>query len=168
MNKYIIKKVGIGYAEEKTLKEIFRGFANRILHWFAMTRLPITSKARVTLHRLRGVAIGDDVFIGGACFLDSARPELILIADGVFLSGGVSIIAHSRPPDFLSEFIKYKAGKVYIKKGSWIGYNSTILPGITIGEGSIVGAGSVVTKDVPPYIVVAGNPAKKIRNLKDD
>jgi chloramphenicol O-acetyltransferase type B len=51
-----------------------------------------------------------------------------------------------------------------IKKGAFIGMNSTIMPGITIGEGSVVAAGSVVTKDVEPFTVVGGVPAKKIRD----
>lgn len=48
----------------------------------------------------------------------------------------------------------------------WLGGNSIILPGVTVGEGSTVGAGSVVTKDVPPYTVVAGNPARIIKHLQ--
>lgn len=54
---------------------------------------------------------------------------------------------------------------VKINNKAWIGFNSIILKGITIGEGAIVGAGSVVTKDVPPYTIVAGNPAKIISEL---
>jgi acetyltransferase-like isoleucine patch superfamily enzyme len=52
-----------------------------------------------------------------------------------------------------------------VKKGASIGANATILPGLTIGEGAMVGAGSVVTKDVPPHTVVAGNPARVMRSL---
>ena len=53
-----------------------------------------------------------------------------------------------------------------VKKGASIGSNATILCGVTIGEGAIVGAGSVVTKDVPPRTIVAGNPAKVIRKIR--
>ncbi len=55
---------------------------------------------------------------------------------------------------------------VLIKRGAWIGAAAIVLPGVTIGEYSIVGAGSVVTKDVEPYTVVAGNPAKVIRRIE--
>ena len=61
-------------------------------------------------------------------------------------------------------------GKAYPSKGNtvigndvWLGYRSTILPGVTIGDGAIIGMGSVVTKDVPPYSIVGGNPAKVIK-----
>ena len=55
---------------------------------------------------------------------------------------------------------------VIIKKNAWIAISVTILPGVTVGEGSIVAAGSVVTKDVPPFCMVAGAPAKVIREFE--
>ena len=60
----------------------------------------------------------------------------------------------------------WKVVPTVIKKGASIGSNATILCGVTVGEGAIVGAGSVVTKDVPPRTIVAGNPAKVIRKIK--
>ena len=56
---------------------------------------------------------------------------------------------------------------VIIGNKSWIGFNSIILKGITIGEGAIIGAGSVVTKDVPPWTIVAGNPMRTIREIPE-
>lgn len=67
------------------------------------------------------------------------------------------------PPLFRPLFSK---GPVIIGKNVWIGDKATILPGVTIGDGSIIGANSVVTKDVPAYSVVAGNPAKIIKTIK--
>jgi acetyltransferase-like isoleucine patch superfamily enzyme len=58
--------------------------------------------------------------------------------------------------------------ETYVKKGASIGSNATIICGVTIGENALVGAGSVVTKDVPPYTVVAGNPAKLIKTINHD
>lgn len=58
-----------------------------------------------------------------------------------------------------------KISRLTICDKSWIGFNSILLKGITVGEGAIVGAGSVVTKDVPPWTIVAGNPAKIIREI---
>jgi acetyltransferase-like isoleucine patch superfamily enzyme len=56
-------------------------------------------------------------------------------------------------------------GKIHIHKNAWIGANATILPGVTIGENSIVAAGAVVNKDVPDNVVVAGIPAKVIKSI---
>jgi len=58
------------------------------------------------------------------------------------------------------------ARPIRLKPNVWIGFDSCVLPGVTIGRGSIVGARSVVTEDVPPYTVVAGNPARRIRDLE--
>ena len=60
---------------------------------------------------------------------------------------------------------KYTYGKVTVKKNAWLGLNVTICPGVTIGEYAVVGAGAVVTKDVPAYTVVGGVPAKVIKML---
>ena len=59
-------------------------------------------------------------------------------------------------------------GEVIIERGVFVGVGSIILPGVTLGEGSLIGPGSVVTKDVLPFSFVAGNPAKKVRDLKKD
>ena len=59
-------------------------------------------------------------------------------------------------------------GQVQIKDKVWIGFNVIILKGITIGEGAVIGAGSIVTKDVPAYTIVAGNPARIIRELLEN
>jgi len=128
------------------------------------------------------ITIGDRSFIGG-CTLISV--EEIRIGSDVMISWGCTIVDsnfHSinwkeRKNDVVEwkrgleegEIGKYKnwevvkKEKVVIKDKVWIGFNSIILKGVTIGEGAIVGAGSVVTKDIPAYSVVGGNPAKVIK-----
>ncbi|MDA9177069.1 hypothetical protein N9O11_02815 [Flavobacteriaceae bacterium] len=61
----------------------------------------------------------------------------------------------------------YPDEQVTVKKGSWLGANSILLPGVTIGEYSVIGAGSVVTKSVPSGVVAVGNPAKIIKKIKN-
>ena len=61
---------------------------------------------------------------------------------------------------------KHKGGPVTIHNGAWVGTNALVLPGVTLGEGCVVGAGAVVTKDVPPFTIVAGVPAKPLRKYK--
>ena len=105
------------------------------------------------------VIIGDNVTVkSGTHIWDGARIE-----DDVFIGPNATFTNDRMPrskqyPDiFLS---------ITLKKGCSIGANATLLPGITIGEKAMVGAGAVVTKDVPDYAVVVGNPAKIIRYMK--
>lgn len=125
------------------------------------------------------VLIGDKTFIGASVI---ACAENIEIGNDVLVSWGCSIVDHnSHAMDWSSrknDVITWKQGKkdwsgvkiqpVKINDRAWIGFNSIILKGVTIGEGAIVGAGSVVTKDVPPYTIVAGNPARVIREVPLD
>ena len=97
-----------------------------------------------------GVTLEDEVFIGPhACFTNDKIPRATT-TDGKIKMGE-----------------DWKVTKTLVKKRASIGANATIICGITIGENSIVGAGSVVTKDVPPDSIVVGNPAKVIGKVKD-
>lgn len=107
--------------------------------------------------------IGQDTWIGQDCFFHSAGG--IDIGNEVGIGPKVSIITSQHRPNkkeipvLLSEL---EFGRVIIENGSDIGVNSTILPGVTIGKGSIIAAGAVVNKDVPPFEIWGGVPAKKI------
>ncbi len=85
------------------------------------------------------------------------------IEDDVFIGPNVTF-TNDKYPRSKGE---WKLLKTVVKKGASIGAGSVILPGITIGENAMVGAGSVVTKDVPPNAVVAGNPARVIKNISE-
>lgn len=95
--------------------------------------------------------IGNNVRIGAFGFI---CPRVI-IEDDVFIAPRVTFLHDKYPP---SKGIGWE--DIIVKKGAKIGGNVTILPGVTIGENALVGAGSVVTKDVPAYSVVYGNPAR--------
>jgi acetyltransferase-like isoleucine patch superfamily enzyme len=96
-----------------------------------------------------GVSIEDEAFIGhGVMFINDRYPRSATASGALQTEGD------------------WKVVPTVIKKGASIGSNATILCGVTVGEGAIVGAGSVVTKDVPPHTIVAGNPAKVIRKIK--
>jgi acetyltransferase-like isoleucine patch superfamily enzyme len=95
-----------------------------------------------------GVAIEDDVFIGhGVTFINDTYPRATVAGGG------------------LQTEADWKVEKTLIKRGASIGSGSTILSKVTVGENAIVGAGSVVTKDVPANTIVAGNPARVMRAL---
>ena len=119
------------------------------------------------------VEIQKNAFIGKNCKISSHSfiCEGVHIDDNVFIGHNVTFINDKYPrstnPDgTIQTDADWKVEKTFIKRGASIGSSSTILCGITVNENVIVGAGSVVTKDVPANAIVAGNPAKKIRNIK--
>jgi len=110
------------------------------------------------------ICIGDHTWIGQNCFLHGGGG--IKIGKAVGIGPMVKILTSTHKEEELSKpiiFCDLEFKEVVIEDGCDIGIGSIILPGVKIGEGSIIGAGSVVTKDVEPYTVVAGNPARILR-----
>ncbi|TNI18532.1 dTDP-6-deoxy-3,4-keto-hexulose isomerase [Aeromonas salmonicida] len=118
----------------------------------------IGAECNICAHTLieNDVIIGDRVTIKSGVYIWDG----ITIEDDVFIGPCVAFTndRHPRSKIYPDEF-----SKMLIKNGASIGANATLLPGITIGRHAMVGAGAVVTKDVPDYAVVVGNPAKIIR-----
>jgi len=152
---------------DKKFRGVCKDGIKRYLNWFVRC-IPMTPGMRVKLQRLRGVRIGQKVFIGIDVFFDDARPDLIDIEDNVTILVGTTILAHVYPPDHFRKIIKEKEQGVVLKKHCYVGANSTILPGVTIGEYSIIGAGSLVTKSIPSYSLAYGVPAVVIRSFNKD
>ncbi len=115
---------------------------------------------------LGGLSLGESCFLGDECLLDLA--DEIRIEDHVTLAERVLLLTHTnvgyREHPLQARFPAMTA-PVTIRRGSFVGANVTILPGLTIGPESFVAAGSVVTKDVPPASLVAGVPARALRTL---
>lgn len=123
------------------------------------------------------VVVGDRCYIGRSHIVCHTRVSL---GNDVVISWGVTIVDHNshsvewryRKNDILDwakgqkDWSNVHISPVTIEDRVWIGFNAIILKGVTLGEGAIVAAGAVVTKDVPPYTVVAGNPAQVIRRLE--
>ena len=105
-----------------------------------------------------GLKIGNGSSIGWHCLLDARGG--IDIADDVNISSYVKIITAGH--DIHSPSFESTKGKVYVESKAWLATGCTILEGVKIGFGAVVAAGAVVTKDVPPFAVVGGVPAKKI------
>lgn len=107
----------------------------------------------------RKVHLGDRNVINFGCLFDGRHYQIRTGCD-VSIGPEASILTLGHDPQSL-EFSD-KGGDVIIGDRVWIAYRAIILPGVTIGEGAVVGAGSVVTKDVEPYTIVAGNPARVV------
>lgn len=141
------------YMSIKRLKQIF-------FMWLANV-LPLRGEHRYKLVKKGGVNIGGRCWIYKDVYFDSVAPELITIEENVTITQGTTILTHYFDPSQPGRNFRY--GEVKIEKGAFIGCNSIICNSVTIGEGSVVGAGSIVTKDIPPYQVWAGNPARYIK-----
>lgn len=142
--------------------------------------------AKFIFETIRGnVKIGDNTHLGGVTFISRTSIE---IGDDVTMAWGITIYDHNshsvywkdRKNDNLQCYNDYietknnitnktwkhvKTAPIIIQDKVWIGFNVIILKGVTIGEGAVVGAGSVVTKDVPAWAVVGGNPAVILKQL---
>ena len=115
------------------------------------------------------ISLGDNVAINRGCALYASymvSDVEIRIGNNVALSPHVRIYAATH--DYKALDLPDTAASVIIEDHAWIGGGAIILPGVTIGEGAVIGAGSVVTKSVPPYSVALGNPARVIKERAVD
>ncbi len=122
-----------------------------------------------------GVSMGEGTFANHGMIVvnDHASEDvMVLIGRDVSIAPGVIFVTDSAPNNSARlQSIPYvaqhlmKVAPINVEDHAWIGANAVILPGVRVGEGAIVGAGSVVTQDVPSYTIVAGAPARQIRRL---
>ena len=118
----------------------------------------------------KNIFLGSDIVIGMDCiFVDNAP---IRVGDRAMIASGVQLCTASHPIlpgerllDARPTYFRTYALPITVCAGAWVGARAVVLPGVTIGENAVVGAGSVVTKDVPPNTVVVGNPARPIRTF---
>lgn len=145
-------------------RSLLRVLWQKQLHMIARATIP--PGLRLALYRAMGVSIGQHCFVGLDTWLDDQFPELIVLEDGVTLSFRVIVVVH----DDARRMDRTEAGAgdgtvapVVLKRGCYLGAAAMVLPGVTVGENAVVAAGAVVTRDVPAGVVVAGVPARIIR-----
>jgi acetyltransferase-like isoleucine patch superfamily enzyme len=122
----------------------------------------------IQLQRSRGVKIGKNCHFSPYVLIDLLHPELITIEDNVTIASNSMIFAHVNPTT--NEFLKNHGyprtiKPVVIKNGAIVSVGCIIIAGVTIGKNSIVGAGSVVSQDIPDYCIAVGNPARIIKKI---
>jgi acetyltransferase-like isoleucine patch superfamily enzyme len=125
-------------------------------------------RLRCQLLRMAGYKIGEKVYIGEELIIiDELKDKgRVRIGDRVAVSERVTLIISSHPNfSKIRPFVKNQHGYIEIDDDAWLGTGCIILPDVRIGKGAIVGAGAVVTKNVPDFTVVAGVPAKIIKRL---
>lgn len=157
----------------KILRFICREFKYFI--WFIAAYFPLFpsfmfNPIRSFLWRLIGVNMGKNLFIGYGVYLDVDGVNRLHIGDNSSIMAQSLILMHRRNikeynVDILQHDLPYLLLDTHIGNNVSIGMRSIIMPGITIGDGAVIAAGSVVTKNVEPYTVVGGNPAKVIKYI---
>jgi acetyltransferase-like isoleucine patch superfamily enzyme len=114
------------------------------------------------IYRRLGLKIGNRVSFGLMSMIDIFFPEQIEVGDNSVIGYNSTILGH----EFLCT--SWRTGKVKIGKNVMIGANCTILPGVTIGDGSQISACSLVNKDIPPHVLAGGVPIKILKNLEEN
>lgn len=156
--KFLVRKIAYSKIMPRFLLRIVDDLLLIPAMWFP------GSFFRVLFNRLRGVKIGDRVWVGVGVILGN-HPFLVRIGNDVIISPGAKILTHDT--SFTVVGGKDLAGEVVIGNNVQIGENAIILPGITIGNRSIIGAGAVVNRDITQGQIAVGVPAKIISSTEE-
>lgn len=179
----LLRALGFNYSEEeygdvslwRVIKQfsgnIYRKQLEKMMDWPILQSFN-PRKIRPILMRKMGCRVGKECFIGDYVRVDLGHADMITIEDHVSIAAGVRLLCHQR------DFRNYRIGDDYmdlgyivkpivLKKGCLVGMESFIMPGVTVGEGAIIGAGSLVTKDIPAWTVATGQPAQVVKKFSE-
>lgn len=177
----LLRALGFNYSEEeygdvspwRVVKQFFKNIrlkhlANK-MDW-AILEPFAPRKLRPKLMRKMGCRVGKGCFIGDHVRIDQGHADMITLEDNVSVASGTRLLCHQR--DFSDycvgdDYMKlgYVVKPIVLKKGCLVGMESFVMPGVTIGEGAIVGAGSLVTKDIPAWTIASGRPARVVKEI---
>jgi len=177
-----LRFIGLNYSESEygqislwvILKRVFKNYRDGFLMKFLMESWLLTPiaprKLRPWIIKIMGGAVGKNVFVGSKVWIDSGHANMLIIEDHVHIAGECTLLCHQRNlKDYAvgDDYAKlgYKVENVHLKKGCLIGQRTMVMPGVTVGEGAIVGAYSLVTKDIPAWTIATGRPAKVIKRI---
>lgn len=177
-----LRLIGINVSEEEygqisfvsAIGRAFKGLKNALMLKYCMYSVifaPLNyRKLRPMIWRWMGAKVGNNCYIGYEVYMDVTHSDMITLEDHVHIANRCFILCHQRD---LSNYrigddyakLGYRIEPVVLKKGCLIGTETMVLPGVTVGEGAIVGAGSLVTKDIPAWTIATGRPAKVVKNI---
>lgn len=147
----------LGYADQPALRAAFA----------ELTGAPVNETLRLVpplwSDHGRRLVVGERVFINHGCTLNDLGG--ITIGDDVMLGPNVQLISSGHPTEPAERRRAVTLAPIVIGRGVWIGAGATVLQGVTVGEDAVIGAGAVVTRDVPGRTVVAGVPARRLRDV---
>ena len=183
MTYRILRKLGFNYSEEEygdvsLWRVIWQFFHNirqkhrqNMMDW-AILEPFAPRKLRPHLARKMGCHVGKNTFFGDYVRMDTSYAHMIYIDDYAHVTSDCRLLCHQRD---LSNYhvgdnaalCGYKTGEIHIGKGCMIGMRTMIMPGVSIGDGAIVGANSLVTKSIPPYTIATGMPARVVKAVPE-
>lgn len=134
---------------------------------FLLKQMPMY-KLRSAMLRLCGYTVGKKVYVGEDLIIvdEPFDHAMVSIGDRVAISPRVTLVVSSRPNfSKIAPYVPVKHGPITIENDAWLGTGVVVMPDIIIGEGAVVASNSVVTKDVRPYTIVGGSPARLIREV---
>lgn len=139
-------------------------------NWVVLNR--ISPRLRPWIWKRTGVKIKGNVSIGYDVYYDVGNASYITIEEGVWVASQCLLLCHKR---IITDYrigddynrLPYQKKEIILKKGCCLGMRTIVMPGVTIGEGAIIGVGSLVTKDIPPWTIATGSPAKVVKYLSE-
>lgn len=179
----LLRVLGFNYSEEeygdvslwRVIKQFFRNIhlkhLEKMLDRFYLEPFA-PRKLRPILIRKMGCHVGKNTFFGDYVRMDTSYADMIYIGDYTHITSGCRLLCHQRD---LTGYcvgdnaanLGYKTGEIHIGKGVMVGMETIIMPGVTIGDGAIIGAGSIVTRDIPAWTIATGRPARVVKQIPE-
>ena len=177
----LLRALGFNYSEEeygdvslwRVIRQFFRNIhlkhLEKMLDRFYLEPFA-PRKLRPILIRKMGCHVGKDTFFGDYVRMDTSYADMIYIGDYTHITSGCRLLCHQRDltgycvGDNAAD-LGYKTGEIHIGKGVMVGMETIIMPGVTIGDGAIIGAGSIVTRDIPAWTIATGRPARVVKEI---
>lgn len=179
----LLRALGFNYSEEeygdvslwRVIKQFFKNIRLKSLEKMldrAILEPLAPRKLRPILIRKMGCHVGKNTFFGDYVRMDTSYADMIYIGDYTHVTSGCRLLCHQRDLTGYcvgdnAASLGYKTGEIHIGKGVMVGMETIIMPGVTIGDGAIIGAGSIVTRNIPAWTIATGRPARVVKQIPE-